>query len=1341
MKAARCFHLSKAESQGRQYDVLLSSPWHNRLNCYPLSRCCLGRKRGRASTALGAPTVRLLTVTPKVHSSCVNYSHRWHGPADLGNLNSTQHFRSKVDSFRGGFGWSRVSANYLGRRMFSSALSPALKSDLPDHDTNDFVGGVQTPSSRRDRGIARRKRQPFVIDSVIDIPSSDYQMYLDFYPRIDQNPVMQLNEYFLTNYGIVSVTKMIKVDRVHFDQVSGNGPTDSEGTECGWIGSFVHPITGEKYVSGSLPVGKSTFPRYMGGYLGVLDQGAVTPGVYKTIGAAKIATAARTLDLIQYSERMVESPRYCIDKVRVDPDSQQHRSTHQLSPIAVVAQHYRSNPASICLRNCGTREATHKDSEFEIFDYVTLQQVAMKNSPRRLYTASFLCPETGASFAAGTFPGASVVEVAPNVGSFSEVTPASELVRRTYYTKRTAAIQAAVAKAWDSREFRVRGSQFLRYCLEDPEPDPEQMLVGEQMDLTAMGNHSPFKYDSAAVVFESRSPSGVPPSDRVANASDSFDRDDGSSRRASQPDQSVGDLADDYVQWDIPTTGGSPPSERVLEALSKRRFTLTASPSNESGLLPLLLTPRQHLEIAIEAAHEWLAGVKPSVRDSASLRLELPTRWEQNCLEAGKILLSNLAASIQRVPRGSETVQAETVAKLVLDYLWSTSKSHPDTDSYNLYLLCLSGSINKLNAAKKGELIVKHMSNGTSLSGHGRGPLPARNNDTLNSLLFLWAQVGGLSGRYQPDDDIFTPTRDSFLNVLSSCTFEASVTGETGGFDKLFAQQCIDRMKELASAGPDAELFPDTAVYNAPLRRCGAPSRSRNFASVIPWDSYSTIYKDGFSDFRADEPTVTAAVAAQKWMEDMESAPDQCKPDVETFEAVVQAWARTGTKEGLEQAELIARRLLVEQPFAVRARLQTFHPILAGWLHSGSLEGARKVVDLIELLVTESAHQPLVTPDGRVLGWHLAAYSTELVLRRNLQGEHDLSQNDHFRISLANSCVTYLRIYVGRITAARLAGFESETLLESTAFIHAMSCWATIAEDSAGKGAFEQAIEGMESVLDQFEGLLRFLLELELSSNARKEEDANPLEPSRQLSHLVATSHTVYCSYIAELRRLEQKRFSSEKTAVAHVLRKRVSRVEQVVRRSGELVQLLQLDRELKLRRLKKPSLFPGDGFHHEESGSILRSMEYSDGFQYSLPASIQRLCQREFTVELAGYVKLSATSESIEPGDRVRAALALRRVLQSLPLSKRAHSTSRKAIDDVLTGASRDRAPLEALGACESIGGSREARCPRGPTGHGTRKRILRQRWSRRFGRGNGINRSRSRSLPANLVSARKEG
>ena len=108
------------------------------------------------------------------------------------------------------------------------------------------------------------------------------------------------------------------------------------------------------------------------------------------------------------------------------------------------------------------------------------------------------------------------------------------------------------------------------------------------------------------------------------------------------------------------------------------------------------------------------------------------------------------------------------------------------------------------------------------------------------------------------------------------------------------AKSWLDKIKEISNTICDKPLVPDADIYSAALSMLCKESDVHTTDSFL---KYGKQFDGGFNDACSN----TEATDVTNWLLHAEERGVQ--PNVEIYEAVIQSWIKTGTKEGLLTAE------------------------------------------------------------------------------------------------------------------------------------------------------------------------------------------------------------------------------------------------------------------------------------------------------------------------------------------------------------------------------------------------------------------------------------------------------
>lgn len=913
----------------------------------------------------------------------------------------------------------------------------------------------------------------------------------------------------------------------------------------------------------------------------------------------------------------------------------------------------------------------------------------------RMWFATFVCPETGTQYPQGCLRSdelMSAVEISSVTGEYIRGRPG--------YQKKSAAIQAAAARVLDMIQYQKLHIKEPRLCKEDPAlfgRDSYSVLVTEASPDFAVDSSTARPIASECTMYKYEEVK----SRKEINANDFVSQPDGED--------------DEYLVEYIPTPSGEyEPSKRLLQAFASRQedhTPLVAMADSNSHRMPIAMGPLQRLKLAVEIAQSW-AQANARSKDAAANnlhRLHLPVTPSAKTLLIGKTLLDSLAEANQSAAVSSGWVGCEKAALQIIDVLWENrlEDSRPDAEVYNLLLKCLEGS-NQRAIAEKAETIVGAMQSGTPWRGR---TLPNPNMDTINTLIQIWAQVGGNSGRYEKLPANFVPNRSSFLSILSSCCYLSETRGEPAGLDVEFASQCIRRMRELSEANPhDLSLVPDVQVYNAPLRWAGGSfaRQSRPYARSIPWDTFYQFYsEEGLRPFDKTDARVIAAQNVERWIDIMRE--DEVQPDIETYESLMQAWLRTGTQVGLDRAQSIATDLIKGVYKDVIPRLQTFRPLTVCWLFSRAKEADQKIKDTINLLEKASTRNPELRPDTRLYTIVVAAYKNKI--RNRLATKEDASVEE--LLPLAEACTAILDSLHRQLRTDIANGEATEIFFEVINFVDAMDAWQYVAaaclegnQTDDKKEHVRRALAERVRVLDQYESLVQYILREESSEGVGLRLRR---EFSFQLKHLIDKSGALYSSFILGTKFLQGLASQIKHQDNLTVLFDSLPIFERIVRRSGEMEVAAFHDLKLRKERLYFVDADVTQGPDPRAAQALLGTVEYSDYFRgyrmrrQNMEATSRRVlleqlldCLRGIDIDKASrgdyarllqLIKSSAKDEDMQP-DIVCQATAdklLNRITKN-HFSKTKHPKQRNFYEPRSVKGRRRTRPLRSQGSVKAV-------------------------------------------------------
>ena len=179
--------------------------------------------------------------------------------------------------------------------------------------------------------------------------------------------------------------------------------------------------------------------------------------------------------------------------------------------------------------------------------------------------------------------------------------------------------------------------------------------------------------------------------------------------------------------------------------------------------------------------------------------------------------------------------------------------------------------------------------------------LPKPNTETFNAVMSLLSHnddSNGVNRVYSLLEDASfagTELHDHKLqpDINTFKTLLATNSKDSHGrfsFDR--ASESLAHMQQVSERLCDTSLHLNADVYNAALKKKDPCSAMKDFRP--PWLSCGRAFEDGICDHPANENEV---LDMEKWFDLMERS---CiKANIETYEALIQAWTDSGTLDGL----------------------------------------------------------------------------------------------------------------------------------------------------------------------------------------------------------------------------------------------------------------------------------------------------------------------------------------------------------------------------------------------------------------------------------------------------------
>jgi len=388
---------------------------------------------------------------------------------------------------------------------------------------------------------------------------------------------------------------------------------------------------------------------------------------------------------------------------------------------------------------------------------------------------------------------------------------------------------------------------------------------------------------------------------------------------------------------------------------------------------------------AISTAKSWLEkmkseagvpGAKTASKTMTTLRQTTVSTFSCNAI------LKALANAHSNESAGDIEDLAREIIKLMISSSSSSAElpCAPDSSTFTSYMRCLR-SKSPHDTADRAENFLEDMLAGNSFEGM---KLPEPDCESFNAVMKQWlyvpgeksqAKVAALFSRLESAADSTSSglrsNKESFLLVLESLAVSVDE------FNHIEAKKWICLMQEHVSTSDDDDMIVDTEVYNAPLP---LPVGQNDIKEYI-----KGIYSADFVCERSEEdPLYVNAIKIENWFHEMERISVEegkilAAPDIDTYEAVIQAWIKLASEEGLLKAEKWAMRATEAAAIDsdISPRLDTFRSLALAWAWSGSLQAPQRIEKIIQELDGLSETFPELTPDGELRSLFLVALRNE----------------------------------------------------------------------------------------------------------------------------------------------------------------------------------------------------------------------------------------------------------------------------------------------------------------------------------------------------------------------------
>lgn len=535
---------------------------------------------------------------------------------------------------------------------------------------------------------------------------------------------------------------------------------------------------------------------------------------------------------------------------------------------------------------------------------------------------------------------------------------------------------------------------------------------------------------------------------------------------------------DDDEEYTIHFTAPTPSAEaqsasfRTLDRIMEAWFGRTAiSPGNGQGSdhMPLLQNPSEQRNQILKEARQWFNG---ALQPKKSEKWWLPTFTHSHNF-ASTTAANRILQALSTANKISPCPEIEETAQTIFDFILE-SEEKPDIETYHAFFGCLDCEKSPVRKAKKIGQYLKTLQNSNSAC------YPKPNGETINFAIQAWSQVGGkiateaIEKLMRSELTTSLPTRAIYISLLVATGAKESPSGGVKSFNPEHARDIIEQMQALSTEMNDESLIPDTEIWNVPIV-------SNSFYN------HEILFSNGFLE--KDDKLWEDALRIENWVKEMDQGANaRIRPNVATYEAIIQAWIKTGTEVGLEKAESWAQRLLdVASPLGpIKPRLQTFHPILAAHAFTGQL--TQLEVWIGRLTGANASCQP----DCRVRGLEITAHVNAMkqkIRKIDSSGVTDSELTHH-----AEACSRLLRDFTTEVFTFYKGESRNSLFLEVEAFLETAQAWECLAHHrSAAGGDVDYCVQRALEVQELHSSITRRLEMIDvnyvLSAHVRQQVD------------------------------------------------------------------------------------------------------------------------------------------------------------------------------------------------------------------------------------------------------------
>ena len=446
----------------------------------------------------------------------------------------------------------------------------------------------------------------------------------------------------------------------------------------------------------------------------------------------------------------------------------------------------------------------------------------------------------------------------------------------------------------------------------------------------------------------------------------------------------------------------------------------------------------------------------------------------------------------------------------------------PNTETFNQFLRCLRRT-NAYETALAAESYLNNLQSGGLF--HGLANIKP-DTQSFNAVMQHFSSVHNNLSSHQKLFELFfhlcndpdlKPDKTSFLIALKGL----AKYSDNEVFDVERAIQWKNSIDEYLLEHKVPSFDFDVDMYNALIPKLDSIQELNEKLQII--------FEDGF---RHDDNTkatkaIQNAENLEKWISFMEHRSHTENdtylfPNTKTFEALIYAWIKTGTQNGLLRAEYWANQALEASSTEMSdtARLETFYPIVSAWAQSGENLGIEKVEKWIDKLSDMSSTSPHLHPDYTIRSKLIIAKcrNQELSSRNHINSSLDIGEEID---SSAKDCSDSLLQLLHEIKQAKRGNIDN---FDISPFEATLDSWNRCISPTLGENEIQNIVTEMLGNINTFKEFRMLFYESCLTQEKKFQAmDANNSHSliktqDPKLIKLLSDTASLYKRFISYLR-------------------------------------------------------------------------------------------------------------------------------------------------------------------------------------------------------------------------------